>query len=610
MTVTCEHGSVCDSACENYAASASLVDLFRLTLNYKVSFAKAIIFSIVGAGLTLVLPRYITRFFNSGIFHMPSNIEIIGLIVIILTSGAFSAFQSYYLRRMGEDLVRDTRAELSKHMLNLPIGEYDHLNTGDLLSRLNDDTSKLRDMLLQGITALASGSILVIGSAIYMFILDPLLFCITTVLLLVMLFLLLISSKIVENASLSNQRDFGTLTSAVNRDLAGIRTIRAANASEKETTEIWRIIDRVRASGLKVARIQAVINPMASTGLELSAIIITGLGLWLVSEGDLSAEMLTQFIMLIFIAISPLSQIMLTSTQIGESLASLSRIMEVLAIPEERSKDDIIAASVKHPLHNLGSSATAAIEFQRVSFSYRARNRFSETGSDIHNSVLHDLSFQILRGSSVAFVGPSGAGKSTILQLIERFYEPDSGNISMLGANITSYRRETLRSHLAYVEQDSTTISGTLRDNLVLGSTTVTEEQCYRVLQSVNLGHLLTRSREGLDLRIGERGTTLSGGERQRLSIARALISSAEIVLLDEFTSDLDAQNERHIMQLLRDTAGQRTFIFVAHRLATITMVDTIHVLEHGEIVGSGTHEELISSVPLYRELAREQHLL
>ncbi|WP_250238890.1 ABC transporter ATP-binding protein, partial [Bifidobacterium longum] len=330
--------------------------------------------------------------------------------------------------------------------------------------------------------------------------------------------------------------------------------------------------------------------------LQLAAIIVFGLGLWRVTTGLLSVEKLTQFIMLLFISISPLSQIIYAGSQIGNSMAAMNRIREILDIPEEKDPDTVVTTINEHMPLAHSSPCPPAVEFQHVYFSYESK------------PILHDLNLSISQGSVTALVGPSGAGKSTILQLIERFYDPSSGNINVLGKDITTCDRDDLRSHIAYVEQDSPALSGSLRENLLLGSIDCSDDECRRVLKSVNLSHLLDRSDKGLDMQVGENGIMLSGGERQRLAIARALLSTAKIILLDEATANLDADNERLITRLLAQVEG-RTFIIVAHRLATIIDSDLIYVLNQGRIIGSGTHKQLFKTAPFYRNLATEQYI-
>ncbi|GAB3604005.1 ABC transporter ATP-binding protein [Microbacterium aureliae] len=224
--------------------------------------------------------------------------------------------------------------------------------------------------------------------------------------------------------------------------------------------------------------------------------------------------------------------------------------------------------------------------------------------------VLRGVSFTVPRGARVALVGPSGAGKSTMLALIERFYDPTGGAVLVDGTDIRELERTALRARLGYVEQDAPTLAGTLGENLRLASPDATEAECEEVLRAVNLGDVLDRSPLGLDAPVGEAGVMLSGGERQRLAIARALLAAPPILLLDESTSSLDGLNEQRMREAIDAVAAGRTLIVIAHRLSTVVDSDHIVVLDRGEVVGQGTHSELVASTPLYRDLAKHQLLV
>ena len=224
--------------------------------------------------------------------------------------------------------------------------------------------------------------------------------------------------------------------------------------------------------------------------------------------------------------------------------------------------------------------------------------------------MLHGVSFTAPRGQRTALVGPSGAGKSTILALIERFYDPTEGVVRLGGVDVRGLDRETLRAQIGYVEQDAPVLAGSLRDNLTLGAPDATDAQCIQVLHDVNLTEVLERNSKGLDAPVGEEGVMLSGGERQRLAIARTLLAAPPILLLDESTSSLDGLNERLLREAIDAVAIDRTLIVIAHRLSTVVDSDQIVVLDHGRVVGIGTHSELVKSTPLYKELAKHQLLV
>ena len=254
--------------------------------------------------------------------------------------------------------------------------------------------------------------------------------------------------------------------------------------------------------------------------------------------------------------------------------------------------------------------AAAAADRAAEQATERATERSDADAAGKPRPVLRGVSFDAPRGKRTALVGPSGAGKSTILALIERFYDPTGGVVRMGGLDIRTLDRTALRSQIGYVEQDAPVLAGSLRDNLTLSTPDATDEECIAVLHAVNLSEVLERDPAGLGAAVGESGVMLSGGERQRLAIARALLAAPPILLLDESTSSLDGVNEQKMRAAIDAVAVDRTLIVIAHRLSTVVDSDQIVVLDHGQVIGTGTHSELVASTPLYRELAKHQLLV
>jgi ABC-type multidrug transport system fused ATPase/permease subunit len=311
----------------------------------------------------------------------------------------------------------------------------------------------------------------------------------------------------------------------------------------------------------------------------------------------------------------PLGQAFGALTSVNQALGALGRIQEIIALPSETTDDLAVAGTASAAIQT-----EAAISFENVEFSYPEGAKKDEVEKVIAEvaperapqdlTVLRGVSFTAARGKRTALVGPSGAGKSTILALIERFYDPTAGVVRLGGIDVRAIDRTDLRSQIGYVEQDAPVLAGTIRENLLLGAPTATDEQCVQVLRSVNLMEVLERNDLGLDAAVGEDGVMLSGGERQRLAIARTLLAAPPILLLDESTSSLDGLNEQMLREAIDAVAENRTLIVIAHRLSTVVDSDQIVVLEHGRVVGVGTHSELVVSTPLYKELAKHQLLV
>ena len=596
-------------------APAGPRDLFRLAKGRGRLLVGVGLLAIVSSGLTLAIPSFISRLFSSGTFKFPGMGMIGAFLGLILASGVATVFQHYYLQKVGESIVNDARRKLSRHLLRLQIKEYDERKTGDLISRVASDTSRLRTGFLQVFLAGTTGIPLILGAGVIMLVIDPVLLGTALMLIALMGLLIAVVSRVIQGTSLAAQHELGELTSRVERDMTAIRTIRAANATASETASLDEQVETTWQACLKVAKVQSVVMPIATAGLQVSAIVVILTGAYRMSTGALSMAGLIQFASLLFILMSPLSQMMAAVSELHSSLASLERVNEIFDLPQEDEVDVVnllpqATLNLSAPALRRRRSRAPAIEFEDVYFTYGAREFGTGLEDDPDSLVLHGLNLTVPEGRRVAIVGPSGAGKSTVLQLVERFYDVDGGAVRVFGKDIRDYSREDLRRHLGYVEQDSPVLSGTLRQNLTLGTPDITDDQCLAALNAVNLEYLASRSSLGLEALVGESGAALSGGERQRLAIARSLLSGRKILLFDEATANLDSHNERQIGDVLTNLRGNHTVLVVAHRLSTIMDADLIHVLEHGRLVASGQHHQLVEEVPLYRDLAKEQRLV
>ena len=596
-------------------APAGPSDLFRLAKGRGRLLVGVGLLAIVSSGLTLAIPSFISRLFSSGTFKFPGMGMIGAFLGLILASGVATVFQHYYLQKVGESIVNDARRKLSRHLLRLQIKEYDERKTGDLISRVASDTSRLRTGFLQIFVAGTTGIPLILGAGVIMLVIDPVLLGTALMLIALMGLLIAVVSRVIQGTSLAAQHELGELTSRVERDMTAIRTIRAANATASESASLDEQVETTWQACLKVAKVQSVVMPIATAGLQVSAIVVILTGAYRMSTGALSMAGLIQFASLLFILMSPLSQMMAAVSELHSSLASLERVNEIFDLPQEDEVDVVnllpqATLNLSAPALRRRRSRAPAIEFEDVYFTYGAREFGTDLEDDPDSLVLHGLNLTVPEGRRVAIVGPSGAGKSTVLQLVERFYDVDGGAIRVFGKDIRDYSREDLRHCLGYVEQDSPVLSGTLRQNLTLGIPDVDDSSCLQALAMVKLDYLASRSPKGLDAVVGESGAGLSGGERQRLAIARSLLSGRKILLFDEATANLDSHNERQISDVLTNLRGNHTVLVVAHRLSTIMDADLIHVLEHGRLVASGQHHQLVEEVPLYRDLAKEQHLV
>lgn len=611
---------------------ASLRELLPYLFEQKALLTVIIALSLLGAVTSLAQPLLVGQVITRVGDEAPLGWLIWGLIALVLFSALFNSMQHYLLQRMGEGVVLSSRRTLIAKILHLPISEFDQRRTGDLVSRIGSDTTLLRAVLTQGLVEIVGGALMFIGALIAMLIIDPVLFAITFGVLLVALLLVLALGSRIGPAVARSQEKVGDLASSVDRAISSIRTIRAAGATEREAAHITAQAESAYGYGLKVARISAFIVPVSFIALQVSFLAVLGAGGYRVATGSLEISSLVMFLIFLFMLVQPLGLAFGAINAGNQALGALGRIQEITRLDTETENDAALAAQTEAgQLIALGTPAgdAPAISLDDVHFTYRSavpfrlsdvpegsrrrslRDYEAAPAEIVETQVLRGVTFDVPRGSRVALVGPSGAGKSTVLGLIERFYDPDAGTLALHGHDLRSLDRAELRAQIGYVEQDTPVLAGTLRENLLIGAPTATDDDCSRVLETVNLGKLLTRDGSlGLDTQVGENGIMLSGGEKQRLAIARALLTAPPILLLDESTASLDGVNERLMREALDSVATGRTLVVIAHRLSTVVDSDLIVVLDGGQVIGQGTHAELVEQVPLYRELAQHQLLV
>lgn len=588
---------------------ASFRELLPYLAEHRGLLGLAIVLSLIGAALSLAQPLLIGQVI--GIVETGGALGALAwlLVALVVANGIVTAIQHYLLQRAGTGVVYSSRRALIRRLVRLPISEFDLRRSGDLVSRVGSDTTMLYAVLTQGLVDALGGAIVFVGAIIGMAIIDPVLLGTTALVIVVAIVVVGSLAGRIRVASRVQQEKVGAMAAGVQRSIGAIRTVRAANATERETESINREAESAWRAGLKVAKVSALVVPVASIAMNVSFLVVLGLGGYRVASGAITIASLVAFILFLFLMIMPLGQAFGAVTSVNQALGALGRIQEIMRIPAEDDGDQAIEAVP-------AIETDDAIRFEDVRFSYPAaavalRESAEAAPSDASDrEVLHGVSFAVPRGARVALVGPSGAGKSTILSLIERFYDPTSGVVRLDGVDVRALPREELRGRIGYVEQDAPVLAGSIRDNLTLGTPDARDEQCIHVLRAVNLGEVLERDPAGLDAAVGEEGVMLSGGERQRLAIARALLSAPPILLLDEATASLDGVNEQLLREAIDAVAADRTLLVIAHRLSTVVDSDVIVVLDHGQVVGVGTHSELVASTPLYRDLAKHQLLV
>jgi len=609
---------------------ATFRQLLPFLFEHKRTLIVVAILSVFGAATSLVQPLLVGQVITAVQAGETLGILVWLLVGFVIISSVISGYQHYLLQRTGTAVVHSSRRQLIARILHLPIREFDSRRTGDLVSRVGTDTTLLYAVLTQGLADAVGSAILFVGALIAMLIIDPVLLLIIVVVVGASLTVVVLLGGRIRTASSAQQVKVGELASAVERAASSIRTVRASGATERETEAVSGLARDAYGIGVRIAKVSALVVPISGVALQLSLLAVLGVGGFRVAAGALTVASLITFVMFLFMLLMPLATTFGAITSVNQALGALGRIQEVLDLPSEDQEDAAIAAAIER---SPDATTAPALSFHDVRFRYpdtviaareaaanEARTLLAdahleraeetlEAENDAERDVLRGVSFDVPRGARVALVGPSGAGKSTILSLVERFYDPTGGSIRLDGHDIRTYPRAELRANFGYVEQDAPTLAGTLADNLRLASPDATDADCERVLHAVNLGDVLERGPLGLQTPVGEDGVMLSGGERQRLAIARALLTEAPILLLDESTSSLDGVNEQRMREAIDAVSADRTLVVIAHRLSTVVDSDVIIVLQDGRVVGHGTHPELVEQVPLYRDLARHQLL-
>jgi ABC-type multidrug transport system fused ATPase/permease subunit len=607
---------------------ASFRELLPYLGEHRGTLVAVAILSLVGAAASLAQPLLAGQVV--GIVEAGGQLGVlVWVLVALLISGAvLGGIQHYLLQRIGTSVVFSARRSLVRRMLRLPISEFDRRRTGDLVSRVGSDTTLLYAVITQGLLDALGGAVIFVGAIIGMLVVDPVLLGLTLLVIVLALGSGILLSSRIRPASLEQQERVGAVASAVERAIGAIRTVRAANATERETDAIIVEAEAAKRAGFRVAKISAMVVPIAGIAMQVAFLVVIGVGGYRVASGAIEIGALVSFILFLFLLISPIASTFGAVNSINQALGALGRIQEIIRLPAETEGDAAIEPAA--PV-----ATAAAIRFDDVRFAYvvppvappaagSESREISQMGyltpasaplgmTDAEpetREVLKGVTFEVPRGARVALVGPSGAGKSTVFALVERFYDPDSGVVRLDGRDVRGMPRDELRAQIGYVEQDAPVLAGSLRDNLKLAAPDATDAECIQVLRDVNLGAVLDRDPAGLDAPVGEDGIMLSGGERQRLAIARALLAAPPILLLDESTSSLDGMNEQLLREAIDAVATNRTLLVIAHRLSTVVDSDIIVVLEHGEVIGIGTHSELVRSTPLYRDLAKHQLLV
>ncbi|HWO59063.1 MAG TPA: ABC transporter ATP-binding protein [Umezawaea sp.] len=509
--------------------------------------------------------------------------------VLVLAHAAVGGVASYLLERTAESVVLVARQRLVSRLLWLRIPVLDDTEPGDLMSRVSSDTTLLREVSTRSVVYGVTGVLTLLATTTMMALLDPVLLAVVLVVLGAAQVVLGVVVPRIARAAEHTQESVGAMGAAMERALGNLRTIKASGAEERERDRLHDSAVRAWRGGVRAAKWHAVAGGTGGLALQLSFIMVLAFGGARVVSGAIDVGTLIAFLLYLYYLMPPLRELTHVAGQYQVAAAAVARIREVETLPAEPHAPPAAPPPA--------ASTPAAVTFEQVRFRYRPEL------PEVH----HGVTFDVPAGGMTAFVGPSGAGKTTVFSLLERFYEPDSGRITLDGTDLADQPLADLRAAIGYVEQEAPVLAGTLRENLLVGAPHAGEAELAEVLATTRLRAMVARLPDGLDTAVGHRGIKLSGGERQRVAIARALLRRPRLLLLDEVTSQLDAVNEAALRDTIADVAGTTTVLVVAHRLSTVTMADRIIVMDTGRVRVIGTHAHLVATDRVYAELAATQ---
>ena len=561
----------------------------RLSWPYGLIIAAVIITSL-GSLSGLLVPLFTGRLVDK--FSVSSinwgMIAIFGS--IFLVNALLSGIGLYLLSKIGEKIIYAIRSLLWEHIIQLKMPFFDKNESGQLMSRLTDDTKVINEFISQKLPNLLPSVLTLIGSLVMLFIMDWKLTLLTFITIPVFILIIVPLGRVMQKISTNTQSEIANFSGLLGRVLTEMRLVKVSNTERLELDNAHTNLKKIYRLGLKQAKISAVVQPISGVVMLLTIAIILGFGALEIGTGAITPGTLIAMIFYVIQLSMPLINLSTLVTDYKKAVGASSRIYEIMQEPIE-------------PTEALSESKDVTIidgelVFEHVDFKYDVKK------------ILEDVSFSIPQGEVSAFVGPSGSGKSTIFNLIERMYDIERGDIKYGNQSIFDIPLSKWRTKIGYVMQSNSMMSGTIRDNILYGiNRKVDDEELIEYAKLANCHDFIMQFDEGYDTMVGERGLKLSGGQRQRIDIARSFVKNPDILLLDEATANLDSESELKIQEALETLMEGRTTVVIAHRLSTIKKAGQIVFIDKGEVTGKGTHHELMASHDKYRHFVTSQKL-
>ncbi len=562
---------------------------FRRLLGYLLPYWKyilgALCLAILGALLNLALPWLVQNTIDRALLERDLKLLVfiaLGVVGIFFVKGVASYVQSFWVSLAGFRVITKLRSELYQHLHSLSVAFFQENPPGEIISRMTNDIAVLQNFFSSAFVTMFMDLLLFVGSVVFLFFIHWKLALLSVVVFpLVGLCVDILGRRIRDFSHLLQSR-VAALTSLVERTVTGIKVIQSYVSGHYEVAKFEQENEMNFYLAMKQAKAKALFNPLVELVASCGVTAVIWYGGREVIRGILTPGKLIAFLGYLVIASSPLSRFSSAFQLLQQGLASLERIFEFLDMsPSVADFEEGVE------LEDFRES----IRFRNVSFSYRGER------------ILKDFSLEIRKGEKVGIVGPSGAGKSTIINLLLRFYDPDSGSIEIDGVDIRKIKLSSLRNLIGVVLQDALVLGGTVRENILYGNLNASDEDVLRASRKARAHEFIVQLEHGYDTDVGEGGCRLSGGQRQRIAIARAFLKNPPILVFDEATSNLDPESERYILEAISQIEADKTVIIVAHSLRMVKDLDRIVVVADGEVQGEGTHEALLRSHPLYQAL-------
>jgi ATP-binding cassette, subfamily B, multidrug efflux pump len=509
------------------------------------------------------------------------------MLAVYFVSSMLTWLQAYVMAGVAQRTIHHLRTDLFTKMQALPLRFFDQRPHGETMSRLTNDVENINQVLTEGTTQIISGVLTAAGVVVLMLVLEPLLAVITLVTTVALTFGLnrFVGSRTREGFR-AQQKHLGSLNGIIEETVTGQRAVKAYHQEPTVITQFGAANAELRAAATRAQTFAGFVGPMMNFVGNLSLAIVAAVGGWMVVDGRTTIGTIASFINYTRQFSRPLNEIANLYNQLQSALAGAERVFEMLDEQPEVDAPEAIEPKIMR----------GDVVFTDVSFSY-----------DGATPVLNHVSLHAAPGQLVALVGPTGAGKTTIINLLTRFYEIDSGSITIDGVDLRRMRKEELRRQLGIVLQDTFLFAGTVMENIRYGRLDATDEEVHAAARLANADHFVRRLPDGYDTELAERGSNFSQGQRQLLAIARAVLADPRILILDEATSSVDTRTEKHIQEAMLRLMEGRTSFVIAHRLSTIREADQILVINHGEVVERGSHASLLEQGGFYARLYSSQ---